>query len=324
MDISVIVPIYNVEKYIEQCLISIFNQTKTENVEFILVNDCTLDKSMHVAHKIIAKYPHLQVEIVNKKQNGGLAAARQSGVDIARGNYIMHIDSDDWCDSTMLEDLFCIAKKNDADIVACDYYINSNSTDIYNSLPISDNALQCVNLILGNAAFGSLCNKLIKNDLYKKNKIRVITPNLNMNEDFIISSKLFCCAQSVSYLPKAFYHYRQNANSITRKISTNTYRNIIDALAEVEAYFCELSLIDKFKTGLMYRKLYAKSWLLYNSRNADQIEFSKIFPEATSYVWSHPSLRLDHKVALFFASHKCLAVTNIIYSLTLFFKRLLK
>ena len=98
--ISVCIPLFNVEKYVEKCLKSVFEQTIIQDVEVILVNDCSTDNTMTIVSKVINSYSHLQsqITIINHNNNLGLAAARNSALEKAQGQYIIHVDSDDWCE----------------------------------------------------------------------------------------------------------------------------------------------------------------------------------------------------------------------------------
>src|SRR5690554_2984658 len=102
--LSVIVPIYNVEKQIKRCSISLFEQS-FQNMEYIFVNDCSSDKSMEILNEVIDTYPEKkkQIVIINHDTNKGLSAARSSGIQLAKGEYIAHCDSDDWIDTDMYE-----------------------------------------------------------------------------------------------------------------------------------------------------------------------------------------------------------------------------
>ena len=123
--ISVCVPIYNVEKYFEQCLESLFTQTMLDGVEFVFVNDCTPDSSMIILQRTLQKYPALreQVVIYNHEQNRGLAAARNTALELSHGEYIIHVDSDDWVEPNYLEELYTTITGNDADIAICNCYV---------------------------------------------------------------------------------------------------------------------------------------------------------------------------------------------------------
>lgn len=104
MNISVIVPVYNVEKYIERCITSIINQTFTEGVECIVINDCTPDKSMEIVERLVSKYDgSIQFKLIYHEKNKGIAAVRNTGLDTATGDYTIYIDSDDYCELDMLE-----------------------------------------------------------------------------------------------------------------------------------------------------------------------------------------------------------------------------
>lgn len=124
MNISVIIPVYKVEKFVERCVRSIMNQTYTEGVECIIVNDCTPDDSMKIVEKLIADYTGtICFKLLYHKQNCGLAAVRNTGMSAATGEYILHIDSDDYCEPDMLEKMYSKAIEENADIVVADCYI---------------------------------------------------------------------------------------------------------------------------------------------------------------------------------------------------------
>lgn len=314
MDISVIVPIYNVEKYIEQALNSFFSQTKTDSVEFILVNDCATDDSMEVARRVISEYSNICVTIIDLDQNGGVAVARQKGMEIAKGEYTIHLDPDDWCESTMLEDLYNLAKQNDADIVACDFFQNQPTKEIYRRQYTPDNKYELIELLLSGKIHGALWNKLIKRSLYVDNKIGFI-PDINMCEDLIVCIKLISFSENIVYLPRAYLHYRQTFSSITHAVSDKTNRDLVDSVVEIETFLQEHNLKDRLYASLMTRKNWIKVLFLMNSKGEKQREYAQYYPEANSFIWRHPTFSFSHKLALYCASKKCLIITKIIYYL---------
>ncbi|MCM1452577.1 MAG: glycosyltransferase [Clostridium sp.] len=121
--VSVLIPIYGVEKYIARCARSLFNQTLKEGIEFIFVNDATKDNSMDVLKSVIDEFPNRkeQIRIIEHSENKGLAVARVTGVTSAKGEYVTHCDSDDWVEPTMYEKMYNVAKQKGSDIVVCDY-----------------------------------------------------------------------------------------------------------------------------------------------------------------------------------------------------------
>ena len=116
--VSMLVPIYGVEKFIERCAISLFEQTY-QNIEYIFVNDCTKDDSINVLERVINRYPNRKpfVRIINHKQNKGLAGARNTAVSNATGEFIMHVDSDDYVDKEIVRKAIDKQLRSDADIV---------------------------------------------------------------------------------------------------------------------------------------------------------------------------------------------------------------
>ena len=106
--VSVCIPVYGVEKYIEKCARSLFEQTMQDGIEFIFVNDCTKDRSIEILEQVLAEYPHRkeQTRIIHHEKNRGLVAARNTGLAYASGEYIIHCDSDDWVELDMYEKMY--------------------------------------------------------------------------------------------------------------------------------------------------------------------------------------------------------------------------
>lgn len=120
--VSIIVPVYGVEKYIERCARSLFEQT-LDGIEYLFIYDCTLDKSIEILKNVLEEYPQRknQVKIVSHEKNMGLPIAIQSGLKVASGEYIIHCDSDDWVDVTMYEKMYNKAIEEGSDVVVCDF-----------------------------------------------------------------------------------------------------------------------------------------------------------------------------------------------------------
>ena len=139
--ISIIIPIYNVAKYIEKCVCSLMEQT-LDDIEYIFVNDCTLDNSIEILQKTLEKYPNRKdsCKIIHHDTNKGPAVTRNTGLELAIGEYIAFCDSDDWVEITMYEELYNKAKKENADIVYSDIkMISTHSSHIYSASKFSDN-----------------------------------------------------------------------------------------------------------------------------------------------------------------------------------------
>lgn len=216
--ISVIVPVYNVEEYLEECVNSILNQTYS-NLEIILVNDGSTDNCIDICNKY--KDIDKRVIVINK-DNGGLSDARNVGLKKATGAYIAFVDSDDFIEQDMYELLYNEIHLNNADISGCDYYIYNKNT-IAKSDTItqekcimdSSEAIIKMNQLTG---FGiSACNKIYKRELFDG----IEFPYKKLNEDWFVMYKLIDRANKIIYNPKAKYYYRQRVASITKNSKIN-------------------------------------------------------------------------------------------------------
>lgn len=223
MKISIIMPIYNAEQYLCRAIDSIIAQTLSD-WELILIDDGSTDSSSAICDNY-AQHDQ-RIHIIHKK-NEGVALARQMGVDKAKGEYSIHADADDWMEPTMLEEMYYEAKKEHADIVITDYFIN-NSYELKNKTiciqkPESTNAIQVLKDIFENKLFGALWNKLLKTELYKKYNARFFY-GINYCEDVLIWAQILKHKEiKIHYLNKPFYHYYINPSSITHQITRNSY-----------------------------------------------------------------------------------------------------
>lgn len=206
--ISIIVPVYNAEPYLHRCLDSILAQTYT-NWEAILVDDGSADNSGNICDDYAQKDNRF---IVIHKENGGVSSARQTGTDIAIGEYIIHIDADDWIEPDMLECMYLQAKKG-YDIVVADYYTNTKETERYRTQSNVNNADELLVAILKGDCMGSLWNKLIKRTLFSQISFPL---DLFYCEDvYVLTQIILKYSPSIINLHKAFYHYIQLETSIT-------------------------------------------------------------------------------------------------------------
>ena len=214
--ISVIVPVYNVERFITRCVCSLFAQTMDAGVEFIFVDDATPDSSIEALQNCLRQYPQRQkqVKLLRHSVNKGLPAARNTGLQAATGTYIYHCDSDDYLESDALESMYNAAMCQEADIVWCDWFLSFEKKERYMKQPAYDTAIDALKGILSGAMKYNVWNKLVRRQLYTANNIR-FPEGHSMGEDMTMI-QLFACAGSVCYLPRAFYHYvRLNTNAFT-------------------------------------------------------------------------------------------------------------
>ena len=216
--VSVIIPVYNVENYIERCLHSLFRQT-LEDVEYIFVDDCSTDASASKIMEILEFYPHRkkQVRILSHEANLGVAAARTSGIKAATGDYIIHCDPDDYVELDMYETLYNRAADTDADIIACYYWEeqqNRKEKDII-CRKYSHTPQECLkNIYKKNCHCSRLWDKLIRRSL-------VIEHDIFPYEGYDYAEDLGCIVRIMHYatslviVEKPLYHYCRRDASIT-------------------------------------------------------------------------------------------------------------
>lgn len=213
--VSVIVPIYGVEKYIERCARSLFEQT-LDDMEFIFVDDCTKDNSISILKEVIKCYPNRkeQIKIIHHKQNKGASRGRETGIKIATGAYIAYCDSDDWAESEMYESLYKFAIKGNYDFVRCSFYVTDGITKSKKNITVPQEPLTKISIIselLTDKKWDSIWNTLSKRELYKHN---IHFTDHAMLEDFFLVVQLLTHATKIGVIENALYYYFKNPNSI--------------------------------------------------------------------------------------------------------------
>lgn len=216
--LSIVVPVYKVEPYIEKCARSIFDQT-LDNLEIIFVNDCSPDNSVDIIKQLLEHYPNrkTQTRILTMPKNSGSACVRKKGILESTGDYIIHCDGDDWVDLSLYKTLYKAAIKYDADIVVCDEVMEYNG---YSIPKPSGNVPSSGKDLLRNwykYTIGLFChNKLVRRQLYFENNI-FPWDGLNMWEDNGLFARLFYYANKVVQIKGGpLYHYnRANVSAMT-------------------------------------------------------------------------------------------------------------
>lgn len=237
--VSVLVPVYGVEKYIEQCVRSLFSQTIKAGIEFIFVNDCTKDRSIEILKEVLLEYPERenQVKIIHHKTNLGLAVARATGVKAAKGEYLIHCDSDDWVEPEMYELMYEEAKKTDADIVGCDFYSEVGVLKKEFKQNFLMGSITSVKSILTGdpRLFSFLWLRMVRRDFYIKNQL-FAPHDVTMLEDMILSIPMHLKARKCAYVSKSLYHYRTNTAGISKEINSKKIASSLRVLEILKAY----------------------------------------------------------------------------------------
>ena len=213
--VSVIVPAYNAEKYLERCLNSIVAQTMPD-FECIIVDDGSTDRTGTIADDYVQNDSRFKVI---HQPNGGVARARQAGIDAATGLYTIQFDADDWVEATILEKMLFAAKDKDADMVMCDINIITNLEDVIWSQKPTTLETKIVLGQMMQQLCCSLCNKLIKKTCYLKYNVRFLSGDLS--EDLLVCLSILSNPIIIEYIPEALYHYdhTKNVNSLTKTMN---------------------------------------------------------------------------------------------------------
>ena len=239
--VSVIVPFYNVEGYIEKCLDSLVNQT-LEDIEIILVNDGSQDNSILIVKKFLEKY--LEKIVYLEKENGGLSDSRNYALSYAKGEYVAFLDSDDYVEKDMYEKMYGIAKKENSDMVECDFYWEYPDKKKIDTGVIYYGQNEMVEKVRVVA-----WNKLIKREILDKTKIEF--PKGLRYEDVEFTYKLVPFLNKVSFCKEPLVHYVQREGSISNLQNERT-KEIFDVLDHVIEFYKENDLYNKFKEQLEY------------------------------------------------------------------------
>lgn len=224
--ISVIVPVYNVEKYLDECLTSIIQQTY-RNIEIMLVNDGSTDSSREICEKYLVMDTRVHLY---DKDNGGPSSAKNYGLDRANGQYVIFVDSDDfWTDNSSLDKLLSVAKQTDADVVRGDFDEFDDSGRMATQRQILDCRRKIANKIVTNDVFirdGIHGENFVWLYLYKREAISELRFNekQRLQEDIDFNIRLFIKPLKSVYVPLKYYAYRKRGNSLTSSVNTDNIK----------------------------------------------------------------------------------------------------
>ncbi len=311
--VSVIIPVYGVEKYIERCARSLFEQT-LDDIEYIFVDDCSPDKSIAILENIIKEYlprlkkEHKNVRIERLSKNCGLPNVRRYGINLATGDYIAHCDSDDWVDVHMYEEMYNKAIEEDADVVVCDFCSTDCENEQYSKGLISKERENVIVDVLLWRIAGCLWNKLVRRKEYTDHDL--IYPTHNMGEDAALIVQILWNAKRISYLPEPFYYYYMNQTSITKYVSDDNKirQRFLQATANVE--IIEQFLVDK-ATGkikdALTKYIFEQSYLIVSLAMKNKEDLSiwrRSVGKIRSRVYKCSYLSIKNKLVFYFLLFK--------------------
>lgn len=263
MQVSVIVPIYGVEKYIAKCANSLFEQT-FEDIEYIFVDDASPDQSVQVLQNILQKFPSRinQVRILRHQCNKGLAEARKTGILAAQGKYLLHVDSDDWLEKTAVKELYDTAEQANADIVVFDlkHVYKNRCVQEHNS--IASTKLEYIKKILRRETSVNLVTKFFKTEICKRQDVLPID-GLNYSEDFSVLPRVVYYAENIVKLDQALYYYNHlNEQSYTNTVGKQNLQSLMKSLQLHQQFFASKADWDYYKRDVLLSEVINKNIML--------------------------------------------------------------
>lgn len=302
--LSVIIPVYGVEKYIERCARSLFGQTY-DNIEYLFIDDCTPDHSIEILSQVLEDYPHrkTQVKIHRMENNSGQAAVRKWGMIHATGDYMIHCDSDDWVEPNMYLTMIQNAEINNADVVVCDYFVSTNlGEDRYVKACHSTEVDGFIENLLLQKDMWALWNKMFRSSLLSHD---ILFPEGNMAEDMAICLQLMLKCRLLSYISRPLYHYFFNPVSISNNLSTDKImRNFYSVKSNTDIVLHCFSKEDKWKThtGLLYIQYNTKAHLFpLVHRKKYRLLFKTVYPDLFNKIIIKSEITFCCKVKYVFA-----------------------
>lgn len=294
--VSVIVPIYNVSKYIERCVRSLMEQTCSD-IEYIFVDDATPDDSMAVLERVLEDYSQrrVNVKILHNIQNQGLAKSRFIGMDEATGEYVLHCDSDDWVERDMVQAMLEAALAHDADMVCCEAVKETPLGKSYYKYAYDEetrkNGLLALNLTEIHVA---VWNKLVRRALFLEHDIRNYE-GINMGEDSALTVRLRYFSRKTIIVHQPFYHYnRLNQNSMVARINENGIQQRIRLARHIEEFFISVGEEEKYRRVINCYKFDSKQ--LHLRAAHDIKKWRSIYPESHADIFHYKGLTLQGKI----------------------------
>lgn len=278
--VSIIVPVYGVEKYIERCTQSLFNQTYN-NYEIIFVDDCTPDNSVCLIRQVAKEENFNRFKIIHHKENMGLAQTRITGIASAIGKYYMFVDSDDWIESNMVSELIEKALESKADIIVGGHN-NVGSKKTISVLPKHLDKEKFIKNILLKSIPGSIWGKLYHSRLFIEHRDLFNVERIGLGEDYVMVPRLMYYANGIEYVNRALYNYNLcNTNSYIHNISKKSMKSMVLADKILSNFFQ-----DKFSAELIdLMKLRTKAGLLKQSNYKLYTDISKLYLREQKQNW---------------------------------------
>lgn len=296
--VSVLIPVYKTEAYIERCARSLFEQT-LEDMEFIFVDDASPDDSIRILEETISYYPQRisQIRICRHHVNLGLTATRNTGLKQATGDFIAWCDSDDYVDVEMYGRLYEKAIKEKADVVYCDFFMVYSSYNEYSkTLNENSDKIAFMKQYI-TQGWTVLWNMIVNRELVLSHNL--YSPNgITYCEDFHLAVRILYYAEKVAKVNDALYYYnRVNASSIMHNLDDKASDDERRVYLDIISFLSKNQVLKNYQREMAWRILKNKQDLVLSPQS--HCKFMAIYPESHKYITSCPASFCNRKVKLF-------------------------
>ena len=306
--ISVIVPVYNTEKYLHRCIDSVLAQTY-KDFELLLIDDGSKDSSGAICDEYAARDSRVKVF---HKENGGVSSARNAGLAIASGDWIMHLDGDDWIAPDIQERLIRKGEDTGADIVMGDFLFAYSDRDILYSLPDWDNNKTASLNRYITSVWTCVWGGIHKRSLYEVYQLKS-PQGVTYCEDFHLMARLCYHAKKVVNVHQPFYHYRQQEGSVMHNLNKKTERDEQWVYQDIIRFFKERGVYDDYHKSMCWRMLKATQELVLDKSTWKA--FQEMVPEKKQYIWGCPYINRKLKMNMWCLTHHLSWISQLMLNL---------
>lgn len=293
--VSIIVPVYNIQEYLHECVDSILAQTY-HDIEVILVDDGSSDSSGQICDGYAER--DKRVKVIHK-ENGGVSSARNVGLVNAKGEWISLVDSDDWIEHGMIERILEAAKLNDADIVIGDLkMVSDRGEEVHSSVDWMDDKVLSLNGYIA-SVWATACGTIMKRSLYEQ--YRISSPEITYCEDFHLMVRLCYFADKIVHVNIPLYNYRQRASSVMHNLNKRTELDEQWAYQDIIRFFKEQNVYPDYKKAMNWRVLKSAQELLLDPAGLDR--FQELYQDGENDMWSCPFVNTKIKILAWLMTH---------------------
>ena len=293
--VSIIVPIYNIEGYIRECIDSILAQTYSD-FELILVDDGSPDNCGRICDEYAEK--DVRIKVIHK-ENGGLTSARNAGLSVAKGDWIMHVDGDDWIEPDMIESLIEAAKATEADLVFGDYMKYGPYSGNHKLPTWSNDKKDSMSRYIA-YMMTTIWGSIAKRSLYTEHCLK--SPDgVSYCEDFHLIVRLCHFAKKIVNVHRPFYHYRYRPTSIMSNMSRKTEADEQWVYQDTIRFFKEQGVYEDYRKVMSWRVLKGAQELLLDP--SEHQRFMELFNDGKEFIFSCPFVNKKKKILAWLITH---------------------